>query len=54
MRVGVKQCPGVPRWCAPLLSRYCAPFIKVILMTEIRPKNEFNNVPQRVLARESQ
>ena len=28
--------------------------IRIILITEIRPKNEFNNVPQRVLARYSQ
>ena len=28
--------------------------IRIILITDITPKNEFNNVPQRVLARESQ
>ena len=33
------------------LTRY---IIRIILITEIRQKNEFNNVPQRVLASESQ
>ena len=28
--------------------------IRIKLITDIRPNNEFNNVPQRVLARESQ
>ena len=28
--------------------------IRIKLITDIRPKNEFNNVPQRVLARELQ
>ena len=28
--------------------------IRMVLITDIRPKNEFNNVPQRVLAHESQ
>ena len=28
--------------------------IRIKLITDIRPKNEFNNVPQIVLARESQ